>query len=255
MTEEEYKKFNHQCIHELQDHQAKLWAEHDLDAYPRWDYDQHTALLTFSDNDEEINFRFVEVGSFSEKSNTWKWAWDNAYVLEKVKKETFAVKEFGEKNDIKELSEGYFEANEADGWAITAVTCKLLGGIGAYRPVSDHLLVFMVLMEVVDNKEAQKIKNKVAEEMISCDCHGKGRASFVCQHLIGKGTAAGFHEAFETEQGMDLQEDDSFQAWCNECETERLKQGEWNDENIAFANIKVVCESCYFEMKERNSEQ
>ena len=67
------------------------------------------------------------------------------------------------------------------------------------------------------------------------------------------GTAkVGFHEAFETYEGMELLEDDDFQAWCNECEAARQKQGEWNEQSMAFANIKVVCEKCYFEMKEFN---
>ena len=51
---------------------------------------------------------------------------------------------------------------------------------------------------------------------------------------------------------MQLRDDDDFQAWCGECENVRQKEGEWNDRSMAFAQIKVVCEKCYFEMKELN---
>ena len=62
----------------------------------------------------------------------------------------------------------------------------------------------------------------------------------------------GFEEAFETYRGMELNEEDDFQAWCSECEKERLKTDGWNDESMEFAKIKLVCERCYFEIKEIN---
>jgi hypothetical protein len=48
---------------------------------------------------------------------------------------------------------------------------------------------------------------------------------------------------------MELEEDDDFQAWCDECEKEKLKTDGWNDESMKFASIKLVCERCYFELK------
>jgi hypothetical protein len=51
---------------------------------------------------------------------------------------------------------------------------------------------------------------------------------------------------------MELLEDDDFHAWCDECETVRQKEGEWNDKSMAFSEIKLVCEKCYFEMKGLN---
>ena len=51
---------------------------------------------------------------------------------------------------------------------------------------------------------------------------------------------------------MELGKDDDFQGWCTECETVRQQNDGWTDESMAFANIKVVCEECYFEIKEIN---
>ena len=61
---------------------------------------------------------------------------------------------------------------------------------------------------------------------------------------------AGFHEAFESNPLIEPYDD--YQAWCDECEKERLKEGEWNDKSMAFADIKLVCDQCYFEIKKRN---
>lgn len=74
------------------------------------------------------------------------------------------------------------------------------------------------------------------------------RAAFVCQHLLDE-KSIGFNEAFETDPA--IEEDDDYQAWCDECEKVRLKAGEWTDSAMTFANIKVVCNQCYFEIKGR----
>lgn len=74
-------------------------------------------------------------------------------------------------------------------------------------------------------------------------------AAFVCQHLLNSHNV-GFHEAFESNPLIEPHDD--YQAWCSTCENEHLKEGEWNDKSMAFADIKVVCNECYFEIKERN---
>nr|WP_290929308.1 hypothetical protein [Haliscomenobacter sp.] len=51
---------------------------------------------------------------------------------------------------------------------------------------------------------------------------------------------------------MELEEDDDLQAWCDQCELERLRTDGWNDESMEFAGIKLVCEDCYFEIKAFN---
>ena len=105
----------------------------------------------------------------------------------------------------------------------------------------------MVLLEYVDPIEAKSIKDKY----IKCDEHDYKRRAFICRHL-NKETIVGFEEAFETYENMQLYDDDDLQAWCNECGQVRAKEGEWNDDSMEFAQIKVVCEDCYFEMKELN---
>lgn len=102
-------------------------------------------------------------------------------------------------------------------------------------------------MEQANNQSSGKKINKT----ISCEQHGAKRIAFVCQHLI-KSDNNGFEEAFPTFKGMELGDDDDFQAWCDKCEIERLRTNGWNDESTKFANIKLVCEDCYFKIKEKN---
>ena len=88
-------------------------------------------------------------------------------------------------------------------------------------------------------------------ETIDCRNHGPKREAFVCAHLDLK-TIKGFNEAFDTFKGMELGDEDDLQAWCNDCESIRLKYNGWNEESERFAKIKLVCEDCYFEFKRFN---
>jgi hypothetical protein len=244
----DYNFYAEKCVEELKVLQDNFQETYDVDWYENWFYNQATGLLTFSTGDAEINFKYFEVGSFSQKSNTWKWSWDNDHTLDNVKETTNQIREFGEKSKFPKLIDGYFRSDEFEAWEFTAIAAKLTNGIGVYRPVNDgELQIFLVVTEFVDNETAQNIKDK----FVQCSTHEYRRRAFVCQHL-NQTTKVGFEEAFETFEDMELSDDDDFQAWCDACETVRQKEGEWNDRSMEFAKIKVVCEKCYFEMKELN---
>lgn len=246
-----YSDFVTSCFAELQSKQEELYKNYDLDSYPRWFYDQAAGLLTFSDEESqrELNFRYYAVGSYSKKSKTWKWSWDNDHTLKKVKLELCKVKQFGEQQGFERLTEGLFDSYEEEGWEFAAIASKLLNGIGSYRPDSDGLLIFMVLYEIVENEIAQEEK----EKYVNCEEHERRRRAFICQHLK-KNSKNGFEEAFETYEDMEfLYEDDDFQAWCNECEKVRVATDGWNDESMEFAKIQLVCEKCYFAIKATNT--
>lgn len=248
METSDYNSFAETCLEELKILQDRFQNEYDVDWYDNWFYDQLTGLLTFSTGDQELNFKYFNVGSFSEKSNTWKWSWDNDSTLENVKEKVNIVKDFGQKSNFTKLTTGYFDSDESEAWEFVAIAAKLTGGIGVYRPVNDRQLkLFLVITTFVDNETAKNIKDKY----VKCISHDYRRIAFVCKHLNHK-TKVGFKEAFETVDDMELSEEDDFQAWCDECEVVREREGEWNDKSMTFAEIKVVCEKCYFEMKELN---
>ncbi|MFT3701150.1 MAG: hypothetical protein QM802_02210 [Agriterribacter sp.] len=243
----DYNAFAQECVCDLKALQEKFQKAYGLTWYEDWFYNQATGLLTFSTDTIELNFRYFKVGSFSQKSNTWMWSWNNEHTLDNVKAPALLVKGFGEKSKFTKLTEGCFASDEFEAWEFAAIATKLTNGISAYRPVSEHLQIFLVISEFVDQETAQKIKDKY----IKCNEHEYKRIAYVCQHLNNT-TKVGFEEAFETYEDMELLEDDDFQAWCNECESVRQKEGEWNDNSMEFAQIKLVCEKCYFEMKELN---
>lgn len=212
----DYGSFAHQCVEEVKVLQDKFQSDFSMTWYENWFYNQSTGLLTFSIGDKELNFRYFDVGSFSEKSKTWKWSWDIEHTLDNVKEQIRLVKEFGDRLKYEKLTTGCFPSDEAESWEFTAIAAK-----------------------------------KIKDKYVQCSEHEYRRAAFVCNHL-NQTNRVGFNEAFETYEGMQLGEDDDFQAWCDECEKVRERTDGWNEESMAFADIKVVCETCYFEMKALN---
>ena len=85
---------------------------------------------------------------------------------------------------------------------------------------------------------------------VECGKHGTRYPAYVCQHLNLQ-TRVGFYEPFASDPGVTYS-DDELNAWCDACDEVLLRVGEWNDESEAFAKIKLVCDVCYFDMKELN---
>jgi hypothetical protein len=74
--------------------------------------------------------------------------------------------------------------------------------------------------------------------------------AYVCQHLNLQ-TPVGFCEPLASDPSTTYANDE-LNAWCDACDEVLSKVGEWNDESERFAQIKLVCDVCYFDMKELN---
>jgi hypothetical protein len=87
------------------------------------------------------------------------------------------------------------------------------------------------------------------KRFVQCSRHGQQRETYVCQHIVRSvqdQVPCGFLADEPTE-------DDPFpDAWCYECEQRRMVDGEWNDENEAFAGIMLICAGCYQRAKKLN---
>ncbi len=221
-----------------------------LESYDYWFYNQSTGLLRlYNDDSDEIYFKYIPIGTFSTRTNTWMWAWHNESSIEQNKNETLVIKEFGKQNNYKKLYTPHFASDEIDGWDFIGIAFKMIGGLCGYRVNSDGLCSYLLLTEIVSSEEA----NRLEEDLIDCNEHGKSRAAFICEHLNCV-TRTGFEEAFPSYPGMPLEEDEDFQAWCDECEKIRVKYDGWTDESMELVKIKLVCERCYFDIKKFNIE-
>jgi hypothetical protein len=242
-----YSDYITKIFAEFEKTQQHFLAHYKINDYEKWFYNHETGLLTLSKGNEAINFKYIVIGTYSLNTKTWKWSWDNEKSDEESKSETLKIKEIGIKENFKKLKNGHFDSDEYDGWEFVAIAHQSVKSIGGYRVQSDHLYIYFLIQELVNNDTAYKFKKNT----VTCDKHSTSRAAFICQHLNTK-TKTGFEEAFSSYKGMELEEDDDFQAWCSECEKVRQNTKGWTEASMEFANIKLVCEGCYFEIKEFN---
>lgn len=250
----DYNEFAKSELERLISIQDQFKEEFDIDSFANWFYDDESEILRlYNSDDDEVFFRYIPIGTYSLDKETWMWSWFNNSLTAKSKIETLKIKQFGEENDYEKLFSGTFPSYKFDGWEFLAISQRLLNGIGVYKTNGEKLNYYLLLTEIINSDNSLEIR-KIKQKTVDCGNHGFRRPAFVCQHLE-IGSHNGFEEAFETFQGMDLEEDDDFSAWCNDCEKKRIECDGWNDESEKFAQIKLICEDCYFEMKESNLRQ
>lgn len=246
-----YNEFAQTELNQLIKIQDQFKLDQNLDSFDNWFYDSDLKILRlYNDEENEVFFKYIPIGTYSLNSKTWMWSWYNNYLSENNKFETLKIKKFGEEKLFTKLYDGSFESDEFDGWEFLAIALKILGGIGVYKISTDHLNSYFLLTEKIEDKNNSAIKI-LKQKKMECEEHGFGRAAYVCQHL-NLDAAVGFEEAFETYPGMELDDDEDFQAWCSECEKARIKYDGWNEESEKVAQIKLICEDCYFEIKNLN---
>lgn len=135
----------------LTERQDALRAEFRLGEWARWDWDQDTGQLAFSNGAGEppqvvADIQFV--GTTSEETGTWLWAWDNPHIEQALARDVHEVRRFGEAHDIAQLTTPKWPADATDGWEMTSITAYVLQAKGAYRTPRDRGFTYMILTAV-----------------------------------------------------------------------------------------------------------
>jgi hypothetical protein len=135
-----------QYLNTCQDH---LSADFELQRWPRYDWDQETGLLVFSEESRprvvaEIQF----VGSISTVSDTWLWSWANDTIDGSLTVAASSVRRYGEQHGISQLSTSMWHAHHPDGWEMTSISALLTNAKGAYRTPDENGFTFLLLTSV-----------------------------------------------------------------------------------------------------------
>ncbi len=148
-TKNKIDDFIEDYINKLEDQNNSISKIYGIGNYERWDFDQETAEIIFSENGNKklvANVSFI--GSYSANSESWMWGWGNDSLLPHLTKEIEKVRKFGEKNDIELLTDRAWSATEEAGWAMAAVAFHIIGGKGVYRGVSGNNENYFLLHEI-----------------------------------------------------------------------------------------------------------
>jgi len=238
MDAEQYSAYRHEAVHELMRLNQLCEHEFTLAKWQRWDYDLDRETLTFSqDGTPKVVASIQIVGSTSMVSGTWLWSWANESDSESIKKAATRVKAFGEAENIPELTQGKLLDDEYLGWALTAVTAKIVGAKGAYRCPRENggflYFIFTSIGFVSVESDATPESGRV-----KCDKHGSGFSTFVCEHLVSNPAQRWFSQEVDEEHKWP-------DAWCAACDVFFQEHGEWNEKNESKLKIKILCHRCY----------
>ena len=156
MTDEEFDKFLSEAVDELHEKQDILQKEYGLGKFSRWWFEQNSAKLQFFNEQDTVclEANVIHIGSFSPKSNTWKWAWSNDSILPWLRQRAEKLKELEVITEFDLFNqESTFEIEgESMAWELAAMSVKHLSSIGCYRAPSSQELGPTSFLAIVDFK-------------------------------------------------------------------------------------------------------
>lgn len=241
MSPEEFQEYRHEAFDSLVQINELCQQEFKLGSWQRWDYDLEVGTLTFSnDGLPRVIATIQAVGSISNKSGTWLWGWANHGLPPKVTDQLYRLKQFGERENLSQLTESTFAADEELGWELAAIANRVLEGKGVYRCPSKNGFLFLIFMDVcfIDTDRSSESKRSKSRKEVTCASHKTGFETFVCGHLAKDPAQEWFSEApTEANPWPD--------AWCRTCNQAFEEQGEWNGQNEGKMRIKLLCHRCY----------
>jgi hypothetical protein len=155
MTDDEFQIFVETANAELRKKQTILADEYGLGCAGRWWFEQATGNLQFFDSADNLSVEtdVIDIGSYSPKSNSWKWAWGNNSVLPWLRQRAEKLKELEAITGIDLFGqENSFEVeDESMAWELTAMSVKYLRAAGCYRCPSskpDGPTTFLAIMSI-----------------------------------------------------------------------------------------------------------
>jgi hypothetical protein len=130
----------------LHQKQERLKQDFALGAHKRWDWDQDSGRIVFSnDGVAAVSARVHFIGTLSSSSGTWLWAWANFNLERRVRDASRKIRAFGEAHGFPRLTTAKWQASEADGWEMAAIGARLLRADGVYRTPRENGFLYMVL--------------------------------------------------------------------------------------------------------------
>ena len=132
---EKVHNFLTDCVNKMKNKQDKLMTKHNFgkDNNKFVMYPERNAFYLFNKDTQKVFFKakIQIIGTYSEKSKTWRWAWSNRYVPYDLKQTALKIKKFGEANKVEILSKPKIK-DENLGHIFTALGLELSKSKGYY---------------------------------------------------------------------------------------------------------------------------
>jgi hypothetical protein len=110
-----------------------------------WHLDLDTGFVKFGD---DLSFPIQLLGSSSDISNTWLWAWANSMsnIPSERMEKVLLLKDYGRDHDIAEFNIPQIPIEGSEDHMLAMICSELLGGVPYYRgPYANGAVFFLVL--------------------------------------------------------------------------------------------------------------
>lgn len=146
---EDWEAFVASCRESLGNLQSLLESRFGIGGYERYDYDQATKQIVFSNQGVPGVIADIEVvGTFSRSSGSWMWSWANFSLLPKVRTRIRRVRTLGEKRSFPRLTTYLWPADVCDAWDMAAIAAHVLRAQGVYRSPGEFTDLFMTISKI-----------------------------------------------------------------------------------------------------------
>jgi len=151
MAENEFDLLLETAMQDLLTKQEALQRDFGLDGMTRWWLDQACGTMQFFNEHDRLTVeaQILDIGSFSPKSETWKWSWSNDSVEPELRQKALPLKQLHDITGIDLFSNEQVFAidGEAMAWDLAALAVYHLDALGCYRAPSgdDGPNIFLAL--------------------------------------------------------------------------------------------------------------
>ena len=136
-----FEEFVHPLCHDLREKNDRFFEAYGR--HKRWDWDDETVTLTFTDPDlPTVRIDVSIVGTV--EGDSWQWSWANGNLSDLQTRDLEKVRDYGEANGLEKLTSRFLDADEYTGWEMTAVAAHLLDAPGAYSFPTERGRCFLI---------------------------------------------------------------------------------------------------------------
>lgn len=142
---EDFEDLVHELVHESIEKNEQFRSR--FGKYKRWDWNDETVTLTFSDPDKSLLRIHVTVVGTT-KGDRWQWTWANRNFEDRSRLGMEKVREFGEVHGFAKLTTPFLDADEHTGWEMTSIASHVLKAFGSYRFPTDEGFCYLVFRSI-----------------------------------------------------------------------------------------------------------
>ena len=150
MEDEEFDEFVEQSVEELDQKQEMLTDQFGLGTWSDFWFDATQSRLQFKDDTGRVQVEadIMIIGTFSENSNTWQWAWANKSLPDPIRKQSRELQKLEKVTGVEVFTSPTIDVDDAMTWELTAMSVRHLSALGCYSMPNGPITIFLAIIKI-----------------------------------------------------------------------------------------------------------